>query len=196
MHKKLRNILLVLLVMAIAWSCGEDYAPKPRGYFRITLPEKQYTAFDSTFPYSFEYPEYAYLTPDPFAPEEPYWLNIEFPEFKGRIHLSYKAVDDNLVEYLEDSRQFVMKHIPKASAIDDSLLLDRERKIYGLVYDIQGMGAASPCQFFLTDSTKHFVRGALYFDVVPNNDSLAPVISFIRSDIEHMLNSFEWKEDF
>lgn len=195
MRRKLPNIILAVLITAALWSCNEDYSPKPRGYFRIALPEKHYTAFDSLFPYSFEYPEYAYLTPDPFAPEEPYWLNIEFPEFKGRIHLSYKEVDGNLVEYLEDSRQFVMKHIPKASAIDDSLLLDRERRIYGLVYDIRGMGAASPCQFFLTDSTHHFVRGALYFDVVPNNDSLAPVISFIRSDIEHMLNSFEWKEN-
>lgn len=187
--------MLLLLITAAIWSCGEEYAPKPRGYFRIALPEKNYTRFDSVFPYSFEYPEYALLTPDPYAPEEPYWLNIEFPDFKGRIHLSYKVVDENLVEYLEDSRQFVMKHIPKASAIDDSLLLDRERRIYGLIYDIQGMGAASPCQFFLTDSTKHFVRGALYFDVVPNNDSLAPVISFIRNDIEHMLKSFEWKEN-
>jgi len=86
-----------------------------------------------------------------------------------------------------------MEHIPKASGIHDSLILDRERKLYGLVYQIDGMGAASPCQFFITDSTTHFVRGALYFDVVPNNDSLAPVINFLKKDIEHLLASFHWK---
>ena len=188
-----RNILALFLITAFLPACNGDYTPKPRGYFRIDLPEHKYRGFDSTFPYLFEYPVYASLSPDPFSPDEPYWLNIDFPAYRGRIHLSYKKVDGNLVEYLEDSRQFVMKHIPKASGIGDSLILDRERQLYGLVYYIDGMGAASPCQFFITDSTSHFVRGALYFDVVPNNDSLAPVIEFIKKDIEHMLATFQWK---
>lgn len=182
-----------MLAVVVLYACNEQYTPKPRGYFRIDLPEHEYTLFDSTFPYKFEYPVYAVLSPDPYAPEEPYWVNVEFPAFKGRLHLSYKKVNGNLVEYLEDSRQFVMKHIPKASAINDTLLLDRNKKIYGLIYYIEGMGAASPCQFFLTDSADHFVRGALYFDVVPNNDSLAPLINFLEEDIRHMLSTFEWK---
>jgi gliding motility-associated lipoprotein GldD len=190
---KKRQSISVLLFLILFAACNETYTPKPRGYFRIDLPEHEYTSLDTTFPYSFEYPVYAVLSPDPFSPEEPYWLNIDFPEHKGRIHLSYKTVDGNLAEYLEDSRQFVMKHIPKASAINDSLILDRERNLYGLVYQIEGMGAASPCQFFVTDSTDHFVRGALYFDVVPNNDSLAPVIDFLQKDIEHLLSTFTWK---
>jgi len=190
---KKRHSISVLLFLILFAACNETYTPKPRGYFRIDLPEHEYIAFDTTFPYAFEYPVYAEISPDPFSPEEPYWLNIDFPEHKGRIHLSYKTVDGNLAEYLEDSRQFVMKHIPKASAINDSLILDRERKLYGLVYQIEGMGAASPCQFFVTDSTEHFVRGALYFDVVPNNDSLAPVIDFLQKDIEHLLSTFTWK---
>jgi gliding motility-associated lipoprotein GldD len=190
---KSTNILLLILAVVVLYACNEQYTPKPRGYFRIDLPEHEYTLFDSTFPYMFEYPVYAVLSPDPYAPGEPYWLNVEFPAFKGRLHLSYKKVNGNLVEYLEDSRQFVMKHIPKASAINDSLLLDRNKKIYGLIYYIEGMGAASPCQFFLTDSADHFVRGALYFNVIPNNDSLAPVIDFLEEDIRHMLSTFEWK---
>ncbi|MEE4257644.1 MAG: gliding motility lipoprotein GldD [Bacteroidales bacterium] len=192
--KKRKNIVALAFIVGFLLSaCSENHTPKPRGYFRIDLPEHEYIAFDTTFPYAFEYPVYAEINPDPFAPEEPYWLNIDFPEHKGRIHISYKTVDGNLAEYLEDSRQFVMKHIPKASAINDSLILDRERKLYGLVYYIEGMGAASPCQFFVTDSTRHFVRGALYFDVVPNNDSLAPVIDFLQKDIEHLLSTFQWK---
>jgi len=190
--KKRVPIVLFLFLLIFA-SCTETYTPKPRGYFRIDLPVHEYIIFDTTFPYSFEYPVYAVLGPDPFSPDEPYWLNIDFPEQKGRIHLSYKKVKNNLKEYMEDSREFVIKHIPKASAINDSLILDRERNLYGLVYQIEGMGAASPCQFFVTDSTDHFVRGALYFDVVPNNDSLAPVINFLRKDIEHLLSTFRWK---
>jgi gliding motility-associated lipoprotein GldD len=182
---------MVLLIFVSA--CNEQYTPKPRGYFRIDLPSHEYVTLDSIHPFSFEYPVYARLSPDPFAPDEPFWLNVDFPAFKGRIHLSYKEIDNNLSEYLEDSRQFVMKHIPKASAIDDSLIYDPVRKVYGLIYHIDGMGAASPCQFFVTDSIKHFVRGALYFDVVPNNDSLAPVISFINEDIDHLLSTIEWR---
>lgn len=185
---------MIIVLMAILLACHDPYTPKPRGYFRIDLPEHEYMVFDSTFPYAFEYPVYASLSPDPFAPDEPYWLNIDYPGFRGRIHLSYKEVDGNLVEYLEDSRRFVMKHIPKASAINDSLILDRQRQIYGLIYYIEGMGAASPCQFFITDSVQHFVRGALYFDVVPNNDSLAPVIGYLKKDIEHLLATFSWKD--
>lgn len=189
----IRNILLIMALLVLFAACNEQYTPKPRGYFRIDMPSHEYTTLDSIHPFSFEYPVYATLTPDPHAPDEPFWLNVDFPAFKGRIHLSYKKVDNNLSGYLEDSRQFVMKHIPKASAIDDSLIYDRERKVYGLIYHIDGMGAASPCQFFITDSTTHFVRGALYFDVVPNNDSLAPVIAFINKDIDHLLSTFEWK---
>ena len=189
----LRYIIMILLAVLILQACNEQYTPKPRGYFRIDLPDHEYVTLDSVFPYAFSYPVYARLSPDPFAPDEPYWLNVDFPAFKGRIHLSYKAIDGNLLEYLEDSRQFVMKHIPKASAINDSLIYNRKKNMYGLVYQIEGMGAASPCQFFITDSVNHFVRGALYFDVVPNNDSLGPVIDFIRKDIEHLLNTFEWK---
>lgn len=185
--------MLVLIGITLLAACDQQYTPKPRGYFRIDMPEHEYQVFDSVFPYKFEYPVYASLSPDKHSPDEPYWLNIDFPQFKGRVHLSYKEVDGNLVEYLEDSRRFVMKHIPKASAINDSMLLDRERNIYGLIYNIEGMGAASPCQFFITDSASHFVRGALYFDVVPNNDSLAPVIKFIRTDIDHLLETFEWR---
>lgn len=188
-------ILILFLGLFFLTACNETYAPKPRGYVRIDLPEHDYVQFDSTFPYSFEYPVYTRLSPDPFSPHEPYWLNIDYPQFKGHIHLSYKKIDGNLLEYLEDSRRFVMKHIPKASAINDSLLYAPEKDIYGLIYNIEGMGAASPCQFFLTDSSMHFVRGALYFELAPNNDSLAPVIDFIREDINHLLRTFEWSKN-
>ena len=188
----LRIIVFITLLMLIA-GCGGQYSPKPRGYFRIDLPKKEYQKFDSTFPYSFEYPVYAKIVPDDREGAEPYWINIDFPTFQGRIYISYKKIDGNLTSYLEDSRNFVMKHIPKADAIEDSLIFRRSDNVYGLLYSIQGTGAASPYQFFLTDSAKNFVRGALYFNVTPNNDSLAPVIHFIRQDIDHIIDTFHWK---
>jgi gliding motility-associated lipoprotein GldD len=196
-----RNTLISFTIVTIGFSlvilflsgCSEEYTPKPRGFFRIDFPEKQYTRFDTTYPYSFEYPIYAQVTADNRPTSEPYWINVDFPRFNGRIHISYKPVDENLTGYLEDARTFVVKHIPKADAIEDSLIYRPEDRVFGLVYFIDGMQAASSCQFFVTDSTSRFLRGALYFNVPPNNDSLAPVIDFIRDDIRHMLKTFTWK---
>ena len=187
------TFIITLLFLYSLYSCREEYAPKPRGYFRIDFPEKKYVRFDTTFPYTFEYPAYAKVIPDDRPASEPYWINVDFPQFSGRIHISYKPVHENLPQYLEDARTFVVKHIPKADAIEDSLIYRPEDKVYGLVYYIDGMQAASPCQFFVTDSSSKFLRGALYFNVAPNNDSLAPVIRFIREDIRHMLKTFRWK---
>ncbi|PKP50002.1 MAG: gliding motility lipoprotein GldD [Bacteroidetes bacterium HGW-Bacteroidetes-11] len=185
--------LLIVASMATLIGCGDTYMPKPRGYFRIDLPEKEYQVFDTTYPYTFEYPVYAIISPDNNAANEPYWINIDYPLFKGRIHISYKAVNNNLSKYTEDAHALVMKHIPKASAIEEIRIDNEMADVHGLIYDIKGSGTASVYQFFITDSTHHFVRGALYFHVLPNNDSLAPVIDFVKSDIQHMLESFRWK---
>jgi len=188
MNKLARYLAIAVLIFFI--SCEGNYYPKPRGYFRIDLPEKKYQKFDTTYPYTFEYPVYAKITTH-F--KEPYWINVVFPQFKGTLHVSYKPVENNLNKYLEDSRTMVMKHIPKANSIENKQYVDVKDKVYGLTYDISGTGAASPFQFYLTDSTKNFVRGALYFKVVPNNDSLAPVIDFLEQDIQHMIETFRWK---
>ena len=186
------SFLVFLVVIFSFVSCGNDYYPKPPGYFRIDLPEKEYIVFDSTFPYSFEYPAYANITRNENS-ADPNWINIEFPQFKGTLHLSYKVVSGNLTDYLEDTRKMVMKHIPKTSGIENRIYENSKKDVFGTTYNIGGKAAASPYQFYLTDSTKHFVRGALYFNVVPNNDSLAPVIEFLKEDINHMIETFEWR---
>ncbi len=186
------TILIVLSLFIIA-GCNNDYYPKPKGYFRIDLPDKEYIKFDSVYPYSFEYPVYAKVLPDKNAQAEKYWINISYPQFHGTLYLSYKSIDKNLNKYLEDTRTMVMKHIPKASSIENQLYENKLSGVYGLTYTISGVAAASPYQFYLTDSTNHFVRGALYFSTVPNNDSLAPVITFLKDDINHMIETFEWK---
>ncbi len=195
------SAIFLLVLTAIAGtvftfpSCSNDYTPKPRGYFRIALPEKKYMLLDSVYPYQFEYPSYAVITNDPISPQEKNWINIEMPVFHGRIHISYKPLSDknSLVRFTEDSRTLAFKHMSKASGIRQIAISDPKRRVYGLVYEINGMGAASPYQFYLTDSTRHFMRGSLYFDVIPNNDSLAPVIDCVKTDIQHLFETINWK---
>ncbi len=187
--------LLIFAGIFILQGCSENPVPKPRGYFRIDLPEKEYQLLDSILPYKFEYPLYARITSDPHAPGEPYWINVDFPKFKARVHLSYKPVNNNLATFTEDAHSLVMKHIPKASAIEEIRIDNEVAEVHGLIYDIKGTGAASPYQFYVTDSTDNFLRGALYFSTLPNNDSLSPVITFIKEDIMHMLETLKWKDN-
>ncbi len=187
------NVVLILLIVIILGSCKQNYSPKPRGYFRIDLPQREYIDFDTTFPYSFNYSNYIRIEQDPYSTNEKYWINLVMKDFDATLHLSYKVVDGNLEKYLEDSYTLVTKHIPKADAIYDNLVVDRDRNVFGLTYKIVGRGAASPYQFFLTDSSSHFLRGALYFNYLPNNDSLQPVIDFVIEDIEHIIETLEWK---
>ena len=190
----LETIFLLLLVncilLTVFVSCDDKtYQPKPKGYFRIDLPEKEYVSLDSMKYYSFEHPVYSKITPDYLSPEEKEWVNVEFPSFKGTIHISYKNVDNNIEKYLEDSYYMMTKHISRAMGIRDSVVANPERKVYGLVYFLEGEGVASPLQFYLTDSVNHFLRGSLYFNVKTNNDSLAPVIDFITDDIRHLIET-------
>lgn len=192
--RRLTNSLIALILLVLASSCGDkNPQPKPRGYFRIDLPDKQYVALDTMRYYSFEYPTYSTITPDYNSLQEKDWVNVEFPRFKGTIHISYKQVNDNLGEYLEDAYFMITKHIGKATGIRDSVIINKEKNVYGLMYYLDGEGVASPLQFYLTDSTEHFMRGSLYFNVVPNNDSLQPVIDFITDDVRHLINTLEWK---
>ena len=194
--KALGSMFLVLssLLIALFSSCdNKQYQPKPRGYFRIDFPEKQYVKLDSMSYYSFEYPTYSIITPDYLSLQEKEWVNVEYPAYKGTIHISYKTVNDNLNVYLEDSYSMMTKHISRAMGIRDSVIVNPDRKVYGLVYFLEGEGVASPMQFYLTDSVNHFMRGSLYFNVKTNNDSLAPVIDFILDDVRHLIETIEWK---
>ena len=195
MKNRITILLVVLAIAIIAASCTDEaaYLPKPRGYFRIDLPEKSYSKVDTIERYSFECPSYALVTPDPYSPDEKNWVNIEMPVFKGSIHLTHKPVNGNLGEYLEDVHTMVTKHLQKANGMRDSLIVNDEHKVYGLFIEMDGKGVATQMQFYLTDSTRNFVRGALYFNFQPDNDSMQPVINFIREDIEHLINTFEWK---
>ncbi len=161
------------------------------GYFRIQLPEKHFEVADSIpFPFKFMLPQYARINLDRTESNRGF-LNIDFPKYGARIHMSYLPVDTNLNQLFEDSRGLVYKHVSKAQDIKENIVFNEENRVFGMYYQIEG-NAASGSQFFLTDSSTHFLRGALYFNVQPNYDSIAPVQQFIKKDIEVLIESFKW----
>jgi gliding motility-associated lipoprotein GldD len=177
------------VVLMIITGCHKEYIPKPKSYFRIDFPEKNYRIYSSECNYSFDCPVYAKISPYAGKDAEPCWINIEFPEFKGTIHITYKTLHDNLASHIEDIRTLAYKHSIKADDIVEVPFSYPDRNVYGLIYDIKG-NTASSMSFFITDSTNNFLSGSLYFNVVPNKDSLAPVIRFFTEDIKHLIETF------
>lgn len=179
--------------------CGNSYTPKPRGYFKIVMPQRGYQHFESaTCPFTFEYPTYGVINRDTVfldtVPDNPCWFNISFPSLNGNLYLSYKemAGKDMLQQLVEDAHQLTFKHTIKADYIDENLL-HTPNHVYGIYYEVGG-NAASAVQFFVTDSIKHFLRGSLYFYNTPNADSIAPVVDFIKPDIIELISTLKWKD--
>lgn len=193
----LNKILISCFVIVALLSCNSDYTIKQRGYFRIELPEHKYISFDKPgYPYTFEYPAYSNVIQDTTffedQPENPYWINIDFPSLNGRIYISYKDVRKNQFDKLvDDAFKLTYKHSTKASGIKDSLMRT-PNGITGMFFKVGG-NAATARQFFVTDSTTHFLRGALYFDATPNADSLGVVNNFLETDMKHLINTLRWK---
>ncbi len=185
----MKYIIILTVIIFGSFSCGKSYSPKPNGYFRIDFPEKKYIKYNNDYPYKFEIPDYSIVED---YNKDSAWINIFYPKNKAKIHLTYKQINNNVSSYLEDTRNFVYKHTIKADAISETPYLNYKSNVYGILYDIKG-NAASAINFFVTDSSTHFLRGALYFNTRPNKDSLAPVISFIRDDIVHLMETLEWK---
>ncbi|WP_066632806.1 gliding motility lipoprotein GldD [Labilibacter marinus] len=190
-----KTLLIASCLCAIMlYSCKQHGTPKPRAYYRISFPEHEYKVMDQAAPYTFEYPSYTQLLNDNVSHDaEEFWYNLNYPKLNGTVHISYKAIDDNLNVMLEDSRKLAYKHSIKADAIGEQIFISPEKRVFGTLYDIQG-DAASSVQFHLTDSNYHFVRGSLYFNAIPNKDSLAPVVDFVTADIIHLMETFEWKK--
>ncbi len=206
------------LVSLVLLACNSTYTSKKRGYFDVDFPERKYVLFnEADVPYSFEYPAYAKIVKDSTyfdsTPENPYWRNIDFPQFNARIFLSYKIIggkatykiklpdgsyrDSSGTNYFDrmvnDAFNLTNKNESVASSIKDSLFTTKN-DVTGIFFRVGG-NAATARQFFMSDSTRHFIRGALYFDTTPNADSLKPVQDFLQVDIDHLINTFKWKNN-
>lgn len=191
---KIKTLIFFILTALVFTACSSDYVPKPKGYNRINLPPHEYVSLADTLPYQFEFSKYAEVYEDTSYNAEPYWLNVYYPEHQANIQLTYKDINNNkekLETLLEDSYQLTANHQIKAAAIEERVLGTPSGK-RALVAELRGE-VPSQFQFYITDSTNHFLRGALYFRTATQNDSLAPVIEYIKVDMIHMLNTLQWE---
>lgn len=194
-HKmiKIKRVVFVLTIGFFLHSCEQTSVPRPYGFFRVDLPPHSYHLLDTLqLPYRFDMPQNAQFIRREVK-EEKYWIDIYYPTLNASIYCSYKPVHNNLIDLSEDTRRIVYKHSIKADGITEKVFDHPQKNVYGVLYDLQG-NTASPLQFVLTDSTRHFFRGALYFNNVPNKDSIAPMAEYIREDVIRLMESFEWNK--
>ena len=194
-RKLLSGIALVVFTLIAwwLWPGNNSSVPKPRGYFRIDVPEQQYRSYESICPMNLEVSTASQI--EVFRDRQSAdscWFNIYYPHYNARIHCTYIAVGNRFNELVNDAYGFAAKHEMKASGLRRTMVSDSTRDVHGIIYDIEG-DAASNVQFFMTDSTRHFLRGALYFFNAPNPDSIAPVLNFVRGDIDRIAQTLVWR---
>ena len=186
---KYKFLIFNLLLLSFV-ACSNNYTPRPYGYYRITTPDTSYVDFNSSFPYTFALSRNAVVQPRTDV-SEPYWINIYYPALDATIYCSYKPVQNNLRELTNDALEFVYRNASFATAIPEQEYAHPEASVYGVLFALEG-NTASSCQFFVTDSTRHFFRASVYCNCPPNADSLAPVYNYLRADIIKMVETFEW----
>jgi gliding motility-associated lipoprotein GldD len=188
-------VLFIALLTACGSDANESYVPKPKGYPRLDLPVARYKPLEPTHPYQFEYNQIARILPDTFARSEPNWIFINYPAFHASVQLTYKPVQNDISRLramLEDSYKLAARHNIKAYSIEQRKIRLKSGLEASLI-DLTGE-VPSQVQFVTTDSTTNFLRGALYFNTATENDSLQPIITYIRHDILHLLNTLKWRK--
>lgn len=191
----MKQFLAFILLVCVVAACNQTYLPKPIGYNRIDLPEATYQTLPDTLPYQFEYSKHAELRKNESWITERYWIDLYYPQFDADVQVTYKPISSrqNSEELLNDSYRLTSKHNVKAYSIQEKILILKSGNVAS-VTELEGE-VPSQFQFHITDSTKNFLRGALYFKTASKNDSLAPAIEFIKSDIIHLLNTLEWNPE-
>jgi len=192
---KNKHLLLLAIVPVMILSCSRDYQPKPKGYNRLILPAVAYRVSPDTLPYQFEYSTHAKFMKDTSWLREKHWIEIYYPELEATIHITYKKVNNNqalLKEFLQDAYVLTAKHQIKAYAIEETIVRTPGGKTV-VVAELDGE-VPSQFQFTTTDSTENFLRGALYFNVPVQNDSLQPAIEYMKKDVMHLINTLRWRE--
>jgi len=190
--------LLLLTLFFLLVSCvkkQEEPVPKPKGYFRLSTPEVAYQHHDSVLPFSFDYSKNATLS---FQKKEKnvYWVDIYYPSLSAIFKITCFPVANNLHQFMWNEEEQVMFHVERRMTddIQYSLVKDPKERVFGRLYELEGKHVATPFKFWLTDSLQYFVKGALYFDFEPNNDSLAPIIDYLKNDALYMVETWKWNK--
>ncbi|PWK18920.1 gliding motility lipoprotein GldD [Xanthomarina spongicola] len=193
----MKNSFLILFILVICLSCGQDPVPKPNAHLRLEFPEATYQDLDLQLPFTLERNQIATNvdTKQIQGPTESYGVTLQYPSLKGSIYLTYKSIDnkeENLIAFLRDAQKFTQEHTKKADEIVEQLYENNERRVYGMIYEVGG-NAASQSQFYVTDSINHFLTGSLYFYAKPNYDSIYPAAKYLEKDIKHIMETVTWK---
>ena len=193
-----RYLLLAILFSVLFISCSEDKnsAPKPKTYFRLDVPLPSYQKFDTLgMPFIFEYPNYGFIEKTEGRFDNKNWFNINYPNYGCKLYISFVHINSkmSLGNLVNDSYNLTKEHDKFSSGVIERSYSNKEAKVYGYVFEIKGSKVVSPYQFYLTDSSRYFLRGALYFEASPNNDSLSPIIQRLTEDLDYMISTFEWR---
>ncbi|TYP99940.1 protein involved in gliding motility GldD [Tenacibaculum adriaticum] len=183
----MRNFFYLLIVF-MTLSCGKETMPKPKGYLSLNYPKKEFAKLNIERPYTFEIAKNAKVISLPKN-----WLKIDYPDLKATVDITYRPVQNNLKELLMEAEKLVFEHTVKADQIASNNFENKKNKVFGSIYDITG-NSASQVQFHVTDSTKHFLKGSLFFQTRPNYDSILPAVNYIKQDMIRMMETLEWKD--
>ena len=182
----MRNLLLLFFLVSFT-ACKETVIPKPKAYLSLTYPDKSYKTLPLKRPYTFKVSKSATV-----INTKNNWVTITYPKLKASIDITYRPVNNNLLELLTEAEKLVFKHTAKAEQILPKDFINSKKRVFGSIYEITG-NAASNVQFHITDSTHNFIKGSLYFYVKPNYDSILPAVNYIKEDILHLIETLEWK---
>ncbi len=182
-----RFVFLAFTTILLGMGCKENVIPKPKAMLRLEYPDFK-TENLETKNFQFQYNTMARL-----KDEGNNSLTLDYPRIKGSIFITYKEVSDNLEKLLSDAQKLSYEHVVKADGIEAKEFLNPEERVFGMFYEVSG-NAASQAQFYVTDSTSHFVTGSLYFYAKPNYDSIYPAAAYLQKDIRRIMETLRWKE--
>ena len=180
-----------ILCMFICFSCDEIPVPKPKAFLSLDYPKAVYLKSNPDMPFYFEKNKLAQLSLSK-KNNRLEGIILRYPTLKASVFINYKKVDNNLEKYISDARAMTQKHVKVADEISERKYDNAQQKMYGMFYDLKG-NVASQSQFYVTDSTQHFISGALYFETKPNYDSILPAVNYIQKDLMHFIESLRWK---
>jgi len=187
MSQKQLVIFALLAVLFSVFSCKKEVLPKPSSYLRLDYPVSEYVNFENQCPFTFEMNSEAVI-----KGEKDCGFTITYPKMKATIYLTYKPVNNNIDKLLRDAQKLTYEHVIKADDILEQPFLNPTKKVYGMFYQVDG-NAATNSQFYVTDSIKHFVTGSVYFYAKPNYDSIMPAASYVRNDMQRLMETLKWK---
>jgi gliding motility-associated lipoprotein GldD len=183
----MKSVFITIIVVCCFLSCKDEPLPKPASYLRLDYPVARYQPVKSSCPFAFEANTTAII-----KNENNCGIAIQYPKMKATIYITYKPVDNNIKTLLKDAQKLTYEHVIKADEILEQPFFNKDKKVYGMFYSVNG-NAATNSQFYVTDSTAHFITGSMYFYAKPNYDSIMPAASYVKNDMQRLMETIVWK---